>query len=277
MVLFNSNYIQNSLLPDTYLIKWIFISTPILQSFFFIFGFLFYSKRLFKRFITINENSIHNDIWRGKGEEKDFIFFLVFFSYFFIFLLSNAPFYNGWRLVYFFHFFLIYFSINFLNNFFIFFRENQIIKKFAVSIIIIAIILNVYSLVKYHPYQSIYFNNLFSAKTINGFEGDYYGLSTKHFFLKVLEKDNKQNIKIAVASHTPIQRGLESLTEDLHKRFDIIGQEYQNADYIYKNNISEINPELNKKYEVPKNFSKIYELKINKLIIYEMYKRGELK
>ena len=92
-----------------------------------------------------------------------------------------------------------------------------------------------------------------------------------------MEKDNKQNIKIAVASHTPIQRGLESLTEDLHKRFDIIGQEYQNADYIYKNNISEINPELNKKYEVPKNFSKIYELKINKLIIYEMYKRGELK
>ena len=146
-------------------------------------------------------------------------------------------------------------------------------KNFSVFFIISAIFLNIHSLIKYHPFQSIYFNNLFSAKTINGFEGDYYGLSTKHFFLKILEKDNKPNIKIAVASHTPIQRGLESLREDLHEKFDIIGQEYRNADYIYKNNISEVNAKINKKYEVPKNFSKIYELKINKLIVYEIYQR----
>ena len=36
-VFYNNHYIQNSLLPDTYIIKWIFISTPILQLFFFIF------------------------------------------------------------------------------------------------------------------------------------------------------------------------------------------------------------------------------------------------
>ena len=50
------------------------------------------------------------------------------------------------------------------------------------------------------------------------------------------------------------------------------GDRSENADYIYKNNISEVNSFLNKKYEVPKNFSKIYELKINKIKIYEIYK-----
>ena len=32
-------------------------------------------------------------------------------------------------------------------------------------------------------------------------------------------------------------------------KIDIIGQEYRNADYIYKNNISEVNAKINKKYE----------------------------
>ena len=51
-----------------------------------------------------------------------------------------------------------------------------------------------------------------------------------------------------------------------------MGQDYQYADYIFKNNISEVDSKLNNKYDIPKNFSKIFELKINKLIIYEIYK-----
>ena len=69
-----------------------------------------------------------------------------------------------------------------------------------------------------------------------------------------------------------MQRGLEGISSNLKSRFDVVGQEYQLADYIYKNNISDVNSKLNKKYEVPKNFSKIYELKINKTLIYEIYK-----
>ena len=107
---------------------------------------------------------------------------------------------------------------------------------------------------------------------INGFEGDYYGISTKHFFNKILEIDKRKKIKIAVASHTPLQRGLEAFPVNIQKRFEIVGQEYVIADYIYKNNISEVNINLNKKYEIPKNFSKIYEFNIKKLLIYEVYK-----
>ena len=65
---------------------------------------------------------------------------------------------------------------------------------------------------------------------------------------------------------------MEGIPPVLRKKFEIVGQEYNSADYIYKNNISEVNSKLNKKYEVPKNFSKIYELKINKTKIYEVYK-----
>ena len=42
---------------------------------------------------------------------------------------------------------------------------------------------------------------------------------------------------------------------------------------IYKNNISEVNPYLNNKYNIPKNFVKVYEFKVNKVLIYEIFKR----
>ena len=51
-----------------------------------------------------------------------------------------------------------------------------------------------------------------------------------------------------------------------------MGQEYENADFIYKNNIHEVNSNLNKKYNIPVNFAKIYELNVNGVIIYEIFK-----
>ena len=86
--------------------------------------------------------------------------------------------------------------------------------------------------------------------------------------------DNDVIINVAVASHTPLHRGLEALDFKIREKFNVVGQEYKLAKYIYKNNISEVNSLLNKKYEVPLNFSKIYEKKIGKLIIYEIFKKN---
>ena len=138
--------------------------------------------------------------------------------------------------------------------------------------IFLSIFYNSYAIFSYHPFQSLYFSSFLSEKLKNAFEGDYYGISAKHFFKKISKIDERDAIKIAVASHTPLHRGLEGISHNQKKRFEIVGQEYHSADYIYKNNISEVNSMLNKKYEVPENFSKIYELKINKVKIYEIYK-----
>ena len=113
-----------------------------------------------------------------------------------------------------------------------------------------------------------------SKNKINGFEGDYHGIGAKDFFERINEMDNDKLINVAVASHTPLHRGLESLDLEIREKFNVVGQEYELAKYIYKNNISEVNSILNKKYEVPLNFSKVYEKKIGKLIIYEIFKKN---
>ena len=77
---------------------------------------------------------------------------------------------------------------------------------------------------------------------------------------------------MAVASHTPLHRSLESIDVNLRENFEVIGQNYKEADFIYKNNIHEVNSNLNKKYNIPDNFAKIYELNVNNIIIYEIFK-----
>ena len=53
----------------------------------------------------------------------------------------------------------------------------------------------------------------------------------------------------------------------------LLGQEYKNAKYIYSNNISEVNKKYNDKYNIPKDFFKIYEYKTEGIIIYAIYKK----
>jgi len=271
-IFYFDKYIPNAFLPNTYIINWIFISSPIFQIFFFCLGYIIYVTRFYGRFLKLKNKSIYNDLWRSKKEEKDFIFFLFLTSFFFIFIFSNLRLYNGWRLIYFLNIFILYFAIFFLDLSFKYFRKNFLAKNLIKLIVFVSIFYNIYAVFSYHPFQSLYFNSFLTEKMKNSFEGDYHGISAKHFFQKISKIDKRNNIKIAVASHTPLHRGLEGISNNLKKRLEIVGQEYHSADYIYKNNISEVNSKLNKKYEVPANFSKIYELKINKIKIYEIYK-----
>lgn len=273
-ILYFNEYIQNFLLPSSYLFNWIFVSSPIFQNLMFLFGFLCCAYRVGNRLLKIDTNMIYNDLWRGGKEKIDFIIFFIIVFFCTVFIVFNAPFYNGWRLVYFFNFFIIYYAIYFINYLFIFLKNKTNLKKLFIFMIILAMFYNFFILIIFHPFQSIYFNNFLSKKFVNGFEGDYYGISTKHFFKKILEINDKDTIYIAVASHTPIQRGLEAFSSEVQEKFVIVGQEYNQADYIYKNNISEVNIELNNKYNIPKNFIKIYEFRINKVIIYEIYKKN---
>ena len=159
---------------------------------------------------------------------------------------------------------------------FIYFKKKKLNIKFLIIFSLVLVLYNIAILVKYHPYQSYYFNELLNDKKKYEFDIDYHGLGAKDFFLKLAEDNKEKLIYVAVASNTPIHRGLEGVDENLRKNIKIVGQEYQLADYIFKNNISEVDHRLNKKYTVPENFDKIYELKIKGTKIYEMYKNKNI-
>ena len=57
------------------------------------------------------------------------------------------------------------------------------------------------------------------------------------------------------------------------KKIEIVGQEYENAHYLYSNLISEVDKRYNDKYKIPSNFSKISEFVIEGITVYEIYKK----
>jgi type I restriction enzyme M protein len=90
-------------------------------------------------------------------------------------------------------------------------------------------------------------------------------------------KEENKIINIGVASHTPLQRGIEFIDINKKDLVRIVGQEFNSAKYIYKNNISEVDINYNKKYNIPENFKKIDELIVDGIIIYEIYKNLKIK
>lgn len=271
--IFNGEYIYSTSVPDSFIFIWIGISTPILNLFLFIFGFFYIGKRLLRRFLSIDpKKSFNCDFWRSVNEMKDtYLFFnmLVIIS---LIISLSAPLANAWRHLYFLNFFIIYMSVYFVMILSVVFKKH--IKKLII-ILFFLLIPNIYKLILFHPYQSLYLNEILSNKNKNNFQIDREGLTRLESIYKILsfEKNNNKIIKIANASYLPYYRIKDGISENSKERIKFVGQEYQDADYIYDNYVYEVDPNHNDKYDIPSNFKKVYELEINGVKMYKIHKK----
>ena len=128
-------------------------------------------------------------------------------------------------------------------------------------------------MIQYHPYQGLYFNYFLTKNYKNSFDVDHTAISGRKALEWVIN-DNKgaDQIKIASASWTPLNRSIEILDKEVRDKIIFIGQDFKNANYIYTNNISEVDKNKNNKYDIPNNFKKIYEYIIDGLTIFTIYK-----
>lgn len=268
-VLFNGEYFFTHFLPISYLPTWIFITTPIVTLILFLIGYLFIVKRLFYRTINIKSESSLNDFWRGSNEKFDLFVFVNFSLIFFYIIFTSPILYTGWRHLYFLHPMMIYLSCIALLQ-----LNKKKYEKLFFSIIFLFTLLNFYELKRFHPYQSLYFNQIVKDSKKNDFEIDYWGIAGVKFLNEIINLEKKSNqIKIGVASYVPLHRSLKLLSENKQKKLKIIGQDFQNSDYIFHNNISEVNNLHDKKYSIPSDFEKLSSFSINKFIVYEIFKK----
>jgi len=272
-LLFNGNYVYSKLLPYDYIFTWILISTPILYLILFVIGYILIFKRFFIRFINIKDNKLYYDLWRGNNEKKDFFILFNVTSIIFYLVTSEIVLYNGWRHVYFINIFIVYFAVYAFYQIDINLKLRSI-RKFQFITVTLCLVFIVYKMIIYHPYQNIYFNNFFSKNAHEKFEVDYWGLSGKKFleYIINLEKNNKL-IKIGTASYLPLERSTKLLNEKDRKKISIIGQNFQDADYLFTNFMSEVDKNSDDKYKIPDNFSKIDELIINDTVVYQVFKK----
>ena len=170
---------------------------------------------------------------------------------------------------------MIYFSIFSVNEIIKLFKHNQKIKRLLPYTAIVYFIFISLVMYKIHPYQNLYFNNFAGKEVHRKYEVDYWGLANVKFLKQVLslEKNNSEIINIATASWMPIVRSFNFLTPTERKKINLVGQEYDKADYIFNNFIYEVNININDKYEIPLNFEVIDDFSYKNVKIYEIYKK----
>ena len=105
----------------------------------------------------------------------------------------------------------------------------------------------VYFMVRYHPYQNVYFNSLAGRdmqEIKSRFELDYWGLSYRKALEYILKNDKDEVIKIYVAT-SPGENTVNILTEDSKKRllyvkslndakYFLSDYEWHPSEYLYK-------------------------------------------
>ena len=112
----------------------------------------------------------------------------------------------------------------------------------------------------------------------NNVDVDYTGLSGIKFLREVIKNEpGTHKIKIGIASWYPLWRMAEILEKnDKDRLIFVSNDEREKSDYIYSNRISDVDKRYYKKYDIPKNFKKIKEYKIENAIIYEVYKKVKI-
>ncbi len=275
-MLFNSEYVRGDSVPYSYIVTWIGITTPVLYIVLFLIGYFFIIKRFFLKFLNIKKENYYYDLWRSKKEKKDLFVLFNLTCIIFYLILFDVSIFTGWRHLYFNNIFIIYIAtyalyLILLNSNFKT-KQNYILLSISIYLIFI-----LYKMIVYHPYQNIYFNSFFNKTPSihKKFEVDYWGLSGNKFLREILEIEKDKNyISVASASYLPLERSKKLLNEKDRKKINIVGQDYQNADYIYTNFTSEVDKKYDDKYKIPSNFSKINTFVIDNVVVYEVYKKN---
>ncbi len=194
MILYFGEYIKATQLPWHYLPVWIAISTPILYHFFFVGG----------SFVTL-KNFTDQSYRSSARSRNEFLFILAFLFPLFLVIAVNSTLYDSWR-----HMFFIYpafvlvalTGIEACHAYIVKYCRGGIrftCRTALASLILVSFLSTVIFMIKYHPYQNVYFNLLLGKnmeKARDNFDLDYWGLSCRKALEYILENDKDKNIKI---------------------------------------------------------------------------------
>tara|TARA_B100000886_G_scaffold270772_1_gene194739 strand:- start:1133 stop:2269 length:1137 start_codon:yes stop_codon:yes gene_type:complete len=265
-VLYFGKFIQAISLPWHYVPVWIYITLPIIVFLFFLIGFLYILRKFIKGFLNLSDR---NSLWRENLELIDFFLLSFFLVTIFAINIFNSTLYGGWRHLYFLYPLIIYFLAHGISLF-LNFKIYKIIRYLISIILIFAVINNVYILIKFHPYQNVFFNITLEKKANLLFPIDYWGLSNADA-LKYIDNIEKKDFSISVASFTPLN--YSKLIFLSKNKINTLGTDKNGANYILTNFYFENDPKIFSKYNIPEDYEKVYTIKRGNILINEIYKK----
>jgi len=195
-ILYLGSYTNTANLPWHYLPVWIIISTPLFYTFCFLIGCLVSMKLL-----------LNNPIQFYINQRDNIISILWFFLPLGVVIGNRSVLYGAWRHMFFVYPAFLILSLVGLTYLFKLIKlkfqgwNYRIINAIVIFLIAGSLINTAQFMIRYHPYQNLYFNRLASKdmkEVKNNFELDYWGLSYRKALEYILKNDTDKVIRIYV-------------------------------------------------------------------------------
>ena len=98
-------------------------------------------------------------------------------------------------------------------------------------------------------------------------------LGNKVALEKIVKDSDGKNVSVGTASFTPLEYSRYMLNGGVAKKILFSGNSELNQDYIFTNFVYDSNPKYQRKFSIPKEYEKIFELKKGNIIINQVYKK----
>jgi len=230
-VLYLGSYIKATNLPWHYIPVWIIISTPVSYLVCFFIGCYVLVKLLLKSLARFYVN-----------KKDDLIFLLWFFLPLIVVIAFMSVLYDGWRQMFFVYPAFLMLSLVGLTSLFEFIKSKfqglsyKIINVTFIFIIAFGLVNTAQFMIRYHPYQNVYFNILAGRnmnEVKNNFELDYWGLSYRKALEYILKNDKSEVIKVYV-ENWPGKANADILTSEDRNRLMYV-ENPDEAEYFLSN------------------------------------------
>ena len=262
-------YVPAKIVDWYYLPLWISVTTPFYILFFFFINFFRTVRRAIKRLIMISEVKKLNDLWRGKRELYNLIFFSIIFISLFLSILFNSTLYGGWRHFYFIYPFIIMMALNEIKFLSLFFKKFRI---FLFSFLFISILFQIKWMFVNHPHQNVYFNFIGGNKSHLNYEIDYWGLSNKYALEKILSfKNEGEIITVSNLSDTNLINNLLFLKLDGKDKI-IYKDVSKKPDFLIDNNYF-FNLTNKKRRKILNDYNIFDQLYVDDILVTTIYKK----
>jgi hypothetical protein len=227
IVLYRGESYPSDSLPWHYIPVWIGISTPLFYLACFIVGVGGILWRLGQR---------HWRLWQGEQEWQDLLFLAILTGPILAVIILQSVVYDGWRQLYF-----VYpaFVLVALRGWVMLWRWRPTSlgtrwPALVSGITLLAVVHVVVVIIRAHPIQNVYFNELAGRNTKQRFEVDYWGMSNLRSLQYIAAHDDRPLIKVYPISSTPLIFSVYMLKKHDRKRIEVVQNEGE-ADYILSN------------------------------------------
>ena len=226
-VLYLGGFINTANLPWHYSIVWILITTPVFYTLFFVFGASFYFRQLLKQGFGV--------LYARRVET---IFVLWFFLPLIAVFMLGSSLYDSWRHLYFLTPAFIGLGIFGLSAFTKTLKRKGLSSRLRVSIarslISVSLLIPLWGIIKYHPYQNLYFNFLVGGmkNAKNNFDLDYWGLTFRRGLEYIASTDKTAYIPVRLIHGSANSPDILPVKE--RDRFEVVGS-IDKAKYLLTN------------------------------------------